>query len=64
MTILDKPSGRSEVYASPQEALQRRSGSMNIPISSFVSNLDHPGVQVMNSEAHAQCLRRRQGLAG
>ena len=64
MTILDKPSGRSVVYASPQEALQRGTHSMSIPFSSFVANLDEPAVQAINAEAQAHCARRREARLG
>ena len=60
MIIIEKPSGKSEVFASPQEALLHGTAAVSVPISSFVANLGRPEIQAMNRAARSHRVSSRQ----
>jgi hypothetical protein len=53
MAIIEKPSGSSEVFATPEEALASGKSVMSIPIAEFRDALQLPEVQAVHKRARA-----------
>lgn len=53
MAIIEKPSGSSEVFATPEEALKRGKPVMSIPLADFLKALQRSEVQAMHKDVQA-----------
>lgn len=53
MAIIEKPTGPSEVFATPEEALQKQEPVMHIPAAEFIESLASPTVQAKLAQARA-----------
>jgi hypothetical protein len=47
VAIIEKPSGPSEIFASPAEAREFATPALVIPLGEFVESLEQPAVQDM-----------------
>jgi hypothetical protein len=53
MAIIEKPSGSSEVFATPEEALKCGKPVMSIRIADFLDTLQRSEIQAMHKDVRA-----------